>query len=79
MWFKLPVCGRNHAYFFGLRGCLAGPVLTAPFLTVLRPAEVAGLRQLFQQLDEEAEGVLSQQQLREALGHMGREVWGGGA
>ena len=38
-----------------------------------------GLRQLFQQLDEEARGTISAAQLRDALAHMGREVGEGEA
>ncbi len=40
----------------------------------LQPAEVEGLRQLFENLDEDATGTISLQQLQAALRHMGREV-----
>ncbi|KAL4443603.1 hypothetical protein ABPG75_011340 [Micractinium tetrahymenae] len=40
----------------------------------MQPAEVESLRQLFQQLDEEATGTISMRQLQEAMRHMGQEV-----
>lgn len=45
----------------------------------LQPAEVEGLRQLFQRLDEEATGTISMQRLQEAMRHTGKEVRGGAA
>lgn len=43
----------------------------------MQPAEVEGLRQLFESLDEEATGTISMRQLRQAVRHMGKEVRGG--
>ena len=40
----------------------------------MEPGEVESLRQLFQQLDEEATGTISLVQLQEAMRHMGKEV-----